>query len=262
MIFDGHAHVILPTEHHLALMDAAGVERTLLCSTRVHPEGAHDLSSLNQELSVFDAILAGRANDQTSMQRATLELVQVIDHFPQRFIGFGSVPLGLTQAEMATWFQDYVLAHDFRGVGEFTLQPGHVQQLDPVFVLATEHENLPVWVHTLAPMTLEDIRTLIALSRRYPKVPLLLGHMGGMYWRDAIALAKETPQTYIDLSGTITFLGPVIAIQELPERTLFSSDAPYGNPLVARTIVEQATHDEVVRERVLGNNLAELLHLT
>lgn len=34
----------------------------------------------------------------------------------------------------------------------------------------------------------------------------------------------------------------MIAIQELPYRILFSSDAPYGNPLVARTIVEQAQY--------------------
>lgn len=261
MIFDGHAHVIFPVERHLALMDAAGVERTLLFSTRVHPERAHDLSSLNQELSIFDAILAGRANDQQSMQHATMDLAQVVHQFPQRFIGFGNVPLGLTQTETATWSQNHVLAHGFRGIGEFTLQPGHVQQLDPVFALATEYGDLPVWVHTLAPMTLEDIHTLIALSKRYLSVPLILGHMGGMYWRETIAMAKETPQTYIDLSGTITFLGPMIAIQELPERTLFSSDAPYGNPLVARTIVEQATRDGAVRERVLGNNLAELFHL-
>jgi len=33
MIIDGHAHVILPVERHLALMDAAGVERTILFLT-------------------------------------------------------------------------------------------------------------------------------------------------------------------------------------------------------------------------------------
>jgi hypothetical protein len=35
MIVDGHTHVILPVEEHLALMDAAGVDMSILCMTRV-----------------------------------------------------------------------------------------------------------------------------------------------------------------------------------------------------------------------------------
>ena len=52
-----------------------------------------------------------------------------------------------------------------------------------------------------------------------------------------------------------------MAIRTLPARTLFSSDAPYGNPLVARTMVEQATANPAVRERVLGGTVVELLRL-
>lgn len=262
MILDGHAHLILPVEDHLALMETAGVEHTLLFSTRIHPEHAHDLSSLNQELRLFDAIIAGNANDPQSIQQAVSDVAQVVHQFPEHFTGFANVPLGLAQEETATWIEKHVLAYGMRGLGEFTLRTGSVALLEVVFTCASEYGNLPLWVHTLAPMSLEDIHQLIALSRRYPRIPLILGHMGGMYWRETIALAKEVPQTYIDLSGTITFLGPRIAIHELPSRTLFSSDAPFGHPLVARTIVEQATSDTTVRRRVLGDNLAELLHLS
>lgn len=45
MIIDSHAHVILPVEQQLALMESAGVERTVLFSTRVHPEQAADLEA-------------------------------------------------------------------------------------------------------------------------------------------------------------------------------------------------------------------------
>jgi len=262
MIIDGHAHLILPVEKHLALMETAGVERTLLFTTRVHPERAHDLETLNQELRIFNEIIAGKVNnDLQSFQQAVSEAAQVIQQYPERFTGFANVPLGLTQEETATWIEKYVLPAGFRGFGEFTMQSGSVHQLEVIFACASEYGNLPLWVHTLPPLNLDDIHQLVALSRRYPRVPLILGHMGGMYWRETIALAKEVPQTYLDLSGTITFLGPRIAIHELPMRTLFSSDAPFGHPLIARTIVEQATVDTAVRRRVLGENLAELLHL-
>ena len=77
---------------------------------------------------------------------------------------------------------------------------------------------------------------------------------------ETIKLAKEHPQTYLDLSATYTTLAPTLAIRELPERSLFSSDAPYGNPLVARTMIEQVTPDPAVRALVLGENIARLVN--
>ncbi|WP_310724419.1 amidohydrolase family protein [Streptomyces sp. N2A] len=52
-----------------------------------------------------------------------------------------------------------------------------------------------------------------------------------------------------------------LAIRALPTRTLFGSDAPYGDPVLSRATVERVTVPDEVRERVLGGNLAELLGL-
>lgn len=262
MIIDGHAHVILPVERHLALMDAAGVDRTILFSTRIHPEKAENLDDLEKELRVLDDVLAGYLNNTLDTYRtATAELTQVVQSYPERFTGFGAVPVSLARDEMASWIQEHVLAHGFRGLGEFTLAAGQIQQLEVVFELASDFGHLPLWVHTLDPLRLEDIRELITLSRRHADVPLILGHLGGWHWRDTIRLAKENPQTYLDLSATYTTLAPTMAIRELPERTIASSDAPFGSPLVARTIVEQATESREVRERVLGGAMAQLLRI-
>ncbi len=262
MIIDGHAHVILPVERHLTLMDAAGVERTILFSTRIHPERADNFDALEEELRILDEVLAGNRNNTINVyRRATAELAQVVQTYPECFTGFGSLPLSLTRDDAETWIREEVVAHGFRGLGEFTLAPGQIAQLEVVFELAGEFGNLPIWVHTLAPLRLEDIQELVALSRRYMHVPLILGHLGGLHWRDTLRLAKENPQTYLDLSAVFTILAPAMAIRELPERTLFSSDAPYGSPLVARTIVEQATGSREIRERVLGGTIAQLLHI-
>lgn len=60
-------------------------------------------------------------------------------------------------------------------------------------------------------------------------------------------------------SATFTTLAPTLAIRELPERSLFSSDAPNGNPLVARTMIEQITPDSTVRALVLGKTMARMV---
>src|SRR5713226_2080046 len=257
MIIDSHAHVILPVERHLALMDAAGVERTILFSTRIHPERADNFAALEEELRVLDDLLAGNRNNTLEIyRRTTAELAQVVLAYPERFTGFGTVPFGLSRDEAATWIREEVVAHGFRGLGEFTLGPGQISQLEVIFALAGDFGNLPLWVHTFAPLRLDDIQELIALSHRHANVPLILGHLGGLYWRDTIRLAKENPQTYLDLSAAFTILAPTMAIRELPERTLFSSDAPFGSPLVARMMVEQATESHEVQARVLGGTIA------
>lgn len=66
MIIDGHTHVILPVERHLALMDKAGVDCSVLCSTRIHPETAKDLAEFDREMSILDEIIAGKLNNVQS----------------------------------------------------------------------------------------------------------------------------------------------------------------------------------------------------
>jgi len=260
MIIDGHAHVILPVEQQLALMESAGVERTILFMTRVHPEQAANLDAFEKEMDMLSAILAGQLNNALeSFERAVQEHIRVVQAHPTRFIGFGAAPVGLSYNATADWLQTYVIEPGMRGIGEFTLAPGQIGLLDPIFALSSEAGNLPLWVHTFAPLTLDDIRALIALSQRYASVPVILGHLGGLNWMETIKLAKEHPQTYLDLSAAFTTLAPTLAIRELPDRSLFSSDAPYGNPLVARTMIEQITPDPAVRALVLGETMARLV---
>jgi predicted TIM-barrel fold metal-dependent hydrolase len=69
------------------------------------------------------------------------------------------------------------------------------------------------------------------------------------------------PNLYLDLSTAPVSFAVWPAIHEAPERTLFGSDAPYGDPVLARAAVERATAPGELRDRVLGGTLAELLGL-
>src|SRR5690349_25143637 len=117
MIVDGHAHVILPVEQHLALMDKAGVDRSVLCITRLHPEKAKDLAEFDHEMDILNKIIAGKLNNvQATLLNAIEEHAHVIREHPTRFIGFGMVPVGLSYDDTAAWLQKYVLAQLFRGL--------------------------------------------------------------------------------------------------------------------------------------------------
>lgn len=261
MIIDSHQHVFLPTKKQLTMMMEAGVDKTILFCTTVHPETAVDLKSFEQEMRTLNDILSGKRNAQEAKTQALKEQVSVIQENPTKFIGFGTVPMGLSEEATAKWIKENVVDNNFRGLGEFTLAPGQAHQLEPVFSVATDYGNLPLWIHTFSPLTFEDIIEINVLSNKYPSVPVILGHLGGLNWLDTIKLAKDNSSLYLDLSGTFATIAVSFAIKELPERTLFSSDAPYGDSVLARKTIERVTSDNYVRERVLGDNISELLNL-
>ncbi|AFM39856.1 putative TIM-barrel fold metal-dependent hydrolase [Desulfosporosinus acidiphilus SJ4] len=261
MIIDSHQHVILPSEKQLSMMSETGIEKTILFSTTVHPEIAFDLDSFEKEMGILNEIISGKRNPLDARIKSIKEQVKVIAENPTKFIGFGSVQLGLSQEQTACWIEDNIIANKFRGLGEFTLTSGQMHLLEPVFAADVEFGYLPLWIHTFSPLTLDDIKSIAALAKKYPKTPVILGHLGGANWLETIKLAKEIRNLYLDLSGTFSILVVSLAIKEIPERTLFSSDAPYGDPLLARETIERVTNDNYVKDRILGENIAQLLCL-
>ncbi|MGW7526637.1 amidohydrolase family protein [Streptomyces sp. NPDC054783] len=261
MIIDAHGHVHDPVRLHLGALDAAGVDKAVLFPTRPHPERATDLAGLRREFAVLDSALGGTAGSREAFAGALDEVSAAVADHPERFVGFGSVPLELPDAEVERAVAEDVVGRGLCGIGELTPAPGRAGRLEPVLRAAADHGGLPVAVHGFAPTTAEDLRTLAALSRRHPRVPLVISQLGGLHWMEAVELVRDTPGMYLELSTAFLVIAVRLAVRELPERTLFGSDAPYGDPVVARVTVERATDSVEVRERVLGGNAAELLGL-
>lgn len=261
MIIDSHAHVMLPPEKQLQLMAEAKVDRTILFTSTIHPETATSIEEVERELNTLYDILNGVKNPIEERVRAIRELAAVIDGSPEKYIGFGSMPSALSYKENLEWIEKYILANNFRGIGEMAPASGQIAGLEPLFSASRETGNLPIWVHAFLPLNFEDIKELLVLAKKYPTVPLILGHLGGVHWLNTLKAVRDIHNVYLDLSATFTTMAPAFAIKEYPERTLFSSDAPYCSPLTARTIIEQVVKDKYVLEQVLGGNIARLLEL-
>jgi len=256
VLIDAHSHVHHSLADHIALLDEAGVDATVLFGTRAHPERATDLASLREELDVLGAALNGQGGGD-AFAVAGRELDAALAAYPDRFIGFGSVPLdGSAEVDVAA-----IVGRGLRGIGELTPPPDRAGLVEPVVAAAADHGGLPVVVHGSAPTTAADLATLVELARRYPTVALVISQLGGSHWLTAIDAAREAPNVYLDLSTAPVAFAVRLAIHEVPERTLFGSDAPYGDPVLARAAVERATAPGELRDRVLGGTLGELLGL-
>lgn len=263
MIIDSHAHVVLPIEKHIEMMDVSGIDKTVLFSTLVHPEKSNNYKEFTTEMNKLNQILNNKVNPLEARLNALEELNVAINQHPDRFVGFGSVPLSYSPGNgtLNDWIEKLVKEQKMKGLGEFTLGPGQISLLEPIFKAASDYKSLPIWVHTFHPLNLKDIQELFLLTQKYENVPVIYGHMGGIHWLQTIEMIKETKNAYLDISAFYTTYALSLAIKEIPERTLFSSDFPYGDPYLNLQAIKRHTSSQEVADRVLGGNISKLLNL-
>jgi hypothetical protein len=267
MTIDSHQHVMLPTEIQIEKLDNAGVDKAILFTTTPHVEKAttSTLNDINSEMQVLYKLLSGAFSPQERIEKikdTILELKSAIALAPERFWGFGAVPIGLSNKETEEWVQKYVISNDFKGVGEFT--PGNemqIEQLEPIFKALTNYADIPIWIHTFNPVSLNGIRILMGLCQKYASVPVVFGHMGGSNWMEVIAFARENENVYLDLSAAFTPLSVKTALIEIPEKCLFGSDAPFGEPYLVRQLIEYVSPTPEVSRMALGENIVNLIKL-
>ena len=208
-IYDTHAHLgearhsgrRQPADAVLRSMDAAGIDRALLIPFPV----------VEDERAAHDGIAAA------------------VRAHPDRFQG--SACLNPFQPERE--FRDELRrCADELGFRALKLQPQY-QALNPVsprsdflFGAALEHK-LTLVVHTGAgaPFALPSL--YIMPARKFPELPIVLGHAGGgLYVLEAIVAASVCPNIYIELSSLMPHhMGELLA-HVGPERLMIGTDLP------------------------------------
>jgi len=227
----------------------------------MHPEVTKSLDEFEKELNKLYEIISGKKNSIETKIASIKEQKEVINKYPSRFYGFGSVPVGLDYEKTASWIEDYVVKNEFIGIGEFSVATGQVKSLERVFQASHDFSNLPIWIHAFWPLDLNDIKEIFNLARKYADVPVIIGHLGGVNWLEVIKMTKETKNVYIDLSAFYTTVALGMTIKELPEKCLFSADLPYGDLVVSKFSVERVCKDKSVLKQVMGGNIARLLEI-
>lgn len=263
MIIDSHEHLMLPTEMQIKKLEKAGVDKAILFCTAPHPEKASTLEELKKEMGVLYKILSGsnsKEDDLKRMRNNIQDLIEVIKKYPDKFYGFGSVPLELSLEETSNWINTYIVSNSLKGVGEFT--PGsdeQIKQLETIFQALEKFPEFPIWIHTFNPVSLYGIKILMEITKKHPKVSVIFGHMGGYHWLDVIEFAKTVSNVYLDLSAAFSTLAVRMAVTELPNKCLFSSDAPYGEPLLSKQLVEYVSPSAEIKDKILGGNILKLI---
>ena len=265
MIIDSHEHLMLPSELQIEKMNEAGVDKTILFTTTPHPEKVSTLTEFKNEISVLFNILGGKNTIEANrkrMKKDILDMMSVLEKYSDRFYGFGSVPLGMSFEETTEWIERYIIKNRLKGIGEFT--PGNdeqISQLETIFKVLEGYDKLPVWIHTFNPVTLNGIKIIEKFTLKYSDTPVIFRHMGGYNWMEVTEFVKNTQNAYMDLSAAFSTLALKMIISEIPKKCFFSSDAPYGDPLLNRQMIEYLSPSKKITAKILGENIMELLEL-
>ena len=182
--------------------------------------------------------------------------------YPQSLIGF---------AQLNPW--DYSAVEDLSrycaqlGLRGLKLNPtrhGYAldrhQILDPLFEVS-EALGIVIISHGK-----DDLFTMPgkfeAMARAFPKVPLIMAHMGlDRAFNAALRAARRHKNLYLDTAG-VHPKAISSAIEEVgPEKILMGTDAPWGRFSLSLQAVDAATDDLSIRNLIKGGNLARLLDL-
>lgn len=262
MIIDGHSHVTLPIKQHIKDMDDNGVSKTILFSTTFHPEKALNADEVVREMNYLNDLLAGKKGSMLEARiRANGELKDAIDQFPDRYVGFGNVPIGLDMKKTIEYMEKNIYNNGFVGIGELTLGTGMVGRIENIFKAASEFNYLPIWIHAFYPITLQDIYDIAHLAKQNPKIPVIIGHLGGVNWIETLSLIKTIPNLYVDTSAYYSTFVLGAIINEVPEKCLFGVDRPFGDLQISIDTIIKVAKTPFIANAVLGDNLESLLKL-
>jgi predicted TIM-barrel fold metal-dependent hydrolase len=189
------------------------------------------------------------------------EVREAVAAHPGKLIGFARVNLKAEGAiaQLRRGFEEY----GFRGAKLHSSFDGFPTR--EFMEVMTEFER-PLLLH--APGDIQVADAITTLARAYPSVPVICGHMGGLglyfptFVKYYAAEAKHIPNLYLDTGLVMLHHWIRMAVDICgPEKVLFGSDGPAGNPAVHLKMIEMCHFSESENAMILGENARRLLRL-
>ena len=245
------------------------------------PGSLEDLVSDMDRAGVSKGVILGqdvRSVAKPEFRNYTLEnssLKKMIDRFPDRFIGFGSVDP--RKEDAISKLDEMARDYGFRGLkihGDASeIYPNDKELLYPIYEKCVEHD-LIVLHHTGTtglgyckikygrPLDLDEV------AQDFPELKIVCAHFGWPWMEECFAVATRNPNVYVDVSGWLArYFPPLLIVYMnglLREKMLFGTDYPMiRTPLWMKEFDEfcRPKLKEGVAEKVLSENARKLLQL-
>jgi len=279
MIIDFHTH-LFPKEirkNREKYFSGEPAFQLLYQSPNAKLARADDLIAVMDAQGVDKAVIFGFPWQKPStFQLHNDYIMQAVDRFPKRFIGFGCFDLFSDQALKET---ERCAEGGLKGIGELAFYQSGIDEavlecLDPIMAACCA-KNLPVLIHTNEPVghqypgkTPNTLNQIYVMVRRFPKNKIILAHWGGGLFLYSL-LKKEVKEAlknvYFDTAASPFLYDKAvyqIARQTIGvDRILFGSDFPLLKPARYLKEINHCGLEEEDIDRICGLNSQELLQI-
>lgn len=252
-VIDGHVHVGPGLANH-------SPKPHLLAETGEQLIGIMDEAGIDVACAFAPLLEGGEFEDPefTTSNRAVYDVAQ---RYPDRVVGFCRVnpnygPRALD--EMKRCHEEY----GFRGLKlhpdwEFFYingRPAHA-----VYERAAEY-GWPVVLHT-GYYPLSHPTPILSVAKAFPTVDFVLFHLSYRHTSDAIIVARQCPNVYLETSGNATAQAIAEVLSSVgSSRLIYGSDIPYTTPDdVQRKIRQQPLVADEDEELIFGGTMRRLL---
>jgi predicted TIM-barrel fold metal-dependent hydrolase len=252
MIIDGHVH-----------FNNTSIFKTNVQKITFNYLSEQDITKMIEEAKIDKIVLIptswlGDSNLTADYSKANEMIHELANKLPNKIIGFSR--LNPLNGKGALDVLDKAIKLGLKGLKLHPLMetfPANSNILNPIMERLSE-AKLPVLFHTGDPPFCQPA-LLGDLARRFPKVKIILGHMGQRFSQDAIFVAKLFENIFLETSSARAS-AIITAVNEVGEdRVIFGSDAPFALiELELRKILLCGFSDRTL-EKILGNNLLSIL---
>lgn len=233
-----------PLEITVAIMDAAGVQKGLICSW----QNAQEVLISNEEVAGF------------------------VEKYPDRFIGIASAPMH-RPVQAVKELKNWVNNHGFKGLRivqwHWNLPPTHPYYY-PLYVACAELD-IPVCLqvgHTGPLMPSEVGRPIpyidqIALD--FPELRIVCGHIGYPWTTEMIAVATKHENVFIDTSAYTAKRYPRELVDYMKKhgqnKVLFGTNYPMITPKKCLENLDNLALSEIVKAKFLYQNAMKVFNI-
>jgi predicted TIM-barrel fold metal-dependent hydrolase len=278
MIIDSHSHIYskkIRKNKEKYFVDP--IFKRFYNSDKARLAGAKDVIDTMDRYHVDVSVVFGFPwNNLSILQEQNDYIIETVNKYPGRFIGFCCLDPFIKNAEMEV---ERCIAAGLKGVGELFfhkrgIDNESIQALSPIMEICLE-KDLPVLIHTNEPIghiypgkTPNTLSQIYNMVRKFPKNKIILAHMGGGIFFFNL-LKKEVKESlknvYFDTAvSTLLYDNSMLpmAIDIIgADKIIFGSDFPIEVPWDYFEVFRKTGMTQDVMDKICGMNIKRILNL-
>jgi len=189
--------------------------------------------------------------------------IEVVRRYPDRFRAYLGVNFNwpdLVARDLAAFDDHQDVFVGLKFLAGYHCIPWDAPVCAPAWRLADDRQLL-VLAHSWGGSAYDGPQQARIIATRYPHLKLLLGHSLHGDWEAAVALAREFPNVYLELTAVLDDRGPLemFCAAGLSKKLLFGTDLPWFDPHHGIGSVLAAEISDADRHNLLHRNAERLL---